>query len=128
MKDKIKSLSYYNYIFRKLRRDSKKGGAPHKPILLLSIIQLFEDNLINSNKIYITPDLVGYFKSTWNMLVTTNHDLRFALPFYHMSSEPFWKLIPNPGCEKWIEAKSSMRSFNNINTAVAYALIDEELF
>lgn len=128
MKDKIKSLSYYNYIFKKLRRDYKKGGAPHKPILLLSIIQLFENNLINSKRIYITPDLVGYFKSTWNLLVTTDHDLRFALPFYHMSSEPFWKLIPNPGCEKWIEAKSSMRSFNNINTAVAYAEIDKELF
>lgn len=128
MKSKRQIFSFYVHAFKNLRRDYKKGGAPHKPILLLSIIQLFEKNLITSSKIYITPELVGYFKSTWNALVTTSHDLRFALPFYHLSSEPFWKLIPNNGCEKWIEAKSSMRSFSNLNTAVAYAEIDNELF
>jgi putative restriction endonuclease len=128
MKSKRQLFSFYVHAFNNLRRDYKKGGAPHKPILLLSIIQLFEKNLITSSKIYITPELVGYFKSTWNALVKTSHDLRFALPFYHLSSEPFWKLIPNNGCEKWIEAKSSMRSFSNLNTAVAYAEIDNELF
>jgi putative restriction endonuclease len=50
-----------------------------------------------------------------------------ALPFYHLCSEPFWKLIANAGCEKWIESKSSMRSFGNLTTAVKYALIDKEL-
>jgi putative restriction endonuclease len=44
-----------------------------------------------------------------------------------MSSEPFWKLVANAGCEKWIESKSSMRSFSNLTTAINYALIDNEL-
>jgi putative restriction endonuclease len=44
-----------------------------------------------------------------------------------MSSEPFWKLVANAGCEKWIESKSSMRSFGNLTTAVKFALIDNEL-
>jgi putative restriction endonuclease len=128
MNDKIKKLSYYINTFQKLRRDYKKGGAPHKPILLLSIIQAYENKLITTNKIYITPELVGFFKSNWAALVRTDHDLKFALPFYHMNSEPFWKIFPNAGCEKWISSKGSMRSFNNLNTAVAYAEIDSELF
>jgi putative restriction endonuclease len=105
----------------------KNGGAPHKPILLLSIIRLFENGLFTNNQIYVLPELVASFKSNWTKLVVTNHFPIFALPFYHMSSEPFWKLVANAGCEKWIESKSSMRSFSNLTTAINYALIDNEL-
>ncbi|SMG62457.1 restriction endonuclease [methanotrophic bacterial endosymbiont of Bathymodiolus sp.] len=52
----------------------------------------------------------------------------FPLPFYHMKSEPFWRLKANVGCEKWVEAKSAMRTFVNLNEAVRYAEIDEDLF
>jgi putative restriction endonuclease len=44
-----------------------------------------------------------------------------------MSTEPFWTLVPNPGCEIWVQSKSSMRSFSNLTTAIKYALIDNEL-
>jgi putative restriction endonuclease len=124
----MNKLSYYLSCFQKLRRDRKNGGAPHKPILLISIIQAFQSGIITSNKIDITPDLVALFKSNWNNLVITNHHCLFTLPFYHMSSEPFWELIPNKGCELWVQSKSSMRSFNNLRTAIKYAQIDEELF
>ncbi len=121
-----KELKYYIRCFEKLRRDRKNGGAPHKPILLISLIQAFQQKLFQSNKIYIIPELVGLFKSNWNNLVVTNHQCLFTLPFYHMNTEPFWELIPNAGCELWVRSKSSMRSFTNLTTAVKYALIDEE--
>jgi putative restriction endonuclease len=105
----------------------KNGGAPHKPILLLSMIKLFEQSLYTNNQIFILPELVASFKSIWAKLVFTNHFPIFALPFYHLSSEPFWKLVANVGCEKWVESKNSMRSFGNLTTAVNYALIDKEL-
>jgi putative restriction endonuclease len=122
-----KDLSYYIHCFTHLKRDKKNGGAPHKPILLLSIIRLFEKEIFTGNQISVLPELVAAFKSNWTKLVVTNHFSIFALPFYHMNSEPFWKLIPNIGCEKWIESKSSMRSFGNLTTAIKYALIDTEL-
>ena len=120
-------LPYYVHCFTHLKRDAKNGGAPHKPVLLLSLIKLFEKGLISDNKIFISPELVSVFKTIWSKLVVTNHSPIFALPFYHMSSEPFWQLMPNPGCEKWVESKSSMRSFSNLMTAVNYAFIDMEL-
>ena len=120
-------LPYYVYCFTHLKRDAKNGGAPHKPILLLSIIRLFERGIFINNQIYILPELVASFKSNWSKLVVTNHHPIFAMPFYHMSSEPFWKLIANVGCEKWIESKSSMRNLKNLTTAVKFALIDNEL-
>lgn len=120
-------LSYYVHCFTHLKRDGKNGGAPHKPILLLSIIRLFEKGLFTNNQIYILPELVASFKSNWSQLVATNHFPIFAMPFYHMSSEPFWKLNANVGCEKWIESKSSMRSLGNLTTAIKFALIDNKL-
>lgn len=124
MKDK---LPYYIHCFTHLKRDFKNGGAPHKPILLLSIIDLFEKGILSDNHIYILPEFVATFKSNWSKLVVTNHFPIFAMPFYHMSSEPFWTLIPNIGCEKWIESKSSMRSLGNLTIAVQFASIDNEL-
>ncbi|MFT4203063.1 MAG: HNH endonuclease [Chitinophagaceae bacterium] len=120
-------LPYYVHCFTHLKRDAKNGGAPHKPILLLSIISLFEKGIFTNNQIHILPELVAYFKSNWTKLVTTNHHPIFAMPFYHMISEPFWKLIANVGCEKWIESKSSMRSLQNLTTALNFALIDDDL-
>ncbi|HRO75462.1 MAG TPA: HNH endonuclease [Crocinitomicaceae bacterium] len=120
-------LSYYIHCFTHLKRDAKNGGAPHKPILLLSIIRLFEKGIFTNNQIHILPELVTSFKSNWSKLVVTNHFPIFAMPFYHMNSEPFWNLIANVGCEKWIESKSSMRSLGNLTTAVNCALIDNEL-
>jgi putative restriction endonuclease len=122
-----KDLPYYLHCFTHLKRDMKNGGAPHKPILLLSMIQLFESGIFTDNQIGLLPELVASFKSNWSTLVITNHFPIFSLPFYHMNSEPFWKLIANTNCEKWIESKSSMRSFGNLTTAVKYALIDNEL-
>lgn len=122
-----RDLLYYCSRFKKIRRDYKNGGAPHKPTLLISILQAFKNNIINSNKIPISPELVGLFKSNWNSLVKTNHHCLFALPFYHMQSEPFWQLVPNPGCEVWVNSRSSMRSITNLISAVNYAIIDQEL-
>jgi len=122
-----KDLAYYVHCFTHLKRDNKNGGAPHKPILLLSIIRLFESGVFKSNEISISPDLVSAFKSSWTKLVITTHHPIFALPFYHMRSEPFWQLIAAPGCEMWIESKGTMRTFGNLKTAVEFARIDQEL-
>lgn len=123
----VKDLAYYINCFEKLRRDRKNGGAPHKPILLISLIQAYQQNILTSNEIPVIPELVGLFKSNWNNLVETNHQCLFTLPFYHMSSEPFWQLVPNVGCEVWVKSKSSMRSFSNLTTAIKFAQIDDEL-
>lgn len=124
----IKDINYYCSLFGKLRRDYKYGGAPHKPVLLISVIQAYQQKIFKTSQVSIIPELVGLFKSNWATLVTTNHTCLFTLPFYHLSTEPFWYLVPNPGCDTWVKSKGSMRSFSNLRTAIKYATIDIELF
>lgn len=88
------NLNELIYYFKSLNRDMKNGGAPHKPILLLAILRLIDRAEINSRFIEVTPDLVFEFKMIWSKLVVTNHQPHAYLPFYHMKSEPFWRLLP----------------------------------
>ena len=121
-------LQKYLIIFKKLRIDRSHGIAPHKPILLLSILQAYKQKLYTTNRVYITPDLVAIFKSTWSLLVTTPHDCRISYPFYHLKSDKFWTLVPKLGYENIDSMSSSAKSFNNLNTAIEYALIESDLF
>lgn len=122
------NLVKYLNAFKRLRIDRAHGEpAPHKPVLLISVLQTFQNEINSSRRIYITPELVALFKTNWSLLVTSNHDCRFALPFYHLTSDKFWKLIPNPGFEYILQLKASMRSFANLNVSIDCALIDDEL-
>lgn len=120
-------LQKYLRAFKKLRIDRAHGIAPHKPILLLSVLQTFQNEINSNSKIFITPELVALFKSNWSLLVTSKHDCRFALPFWYLTSDLFWRLIPKVGFENILHLKDSMRSFANLNAAVDYAVIDNDL-
>lgn len=124
------TLKKYLHAFGKkmLRMDRAHGLAPHKPILLLSVLQSIEKKRIHHNRIFITPELVSLFKVNWNKLVTTSHECKFALPFYHLNSDKFWKLVPNPGFENILGLSSSLRSFSNLNAAVNYAVLENDLW
>jgi putative restriction endonuclease len=132
-----KNLAYYLEAFTSLRQDRasiKKNGfaAPHMPILVLSVIQGFERGLLSDERIYLTPELIDLFTSNWALLVKTgNYHPLIAQPFYHLKSEGkfplWWRLLPNPGCEIWLENAGSMRSLRNLTSAVDHAEIDLEL-
>ncbi|WP_029901708.1 HNH endonuclease [Prevotella sp. 10(H)] len=123
----MKNLDYYILCFTHLRRAPNNGGAPHKPILLLSILDCIEKGYILDNRIYITPELIAYFKSNWQIWVKSKHIMNFSMPFYHMSGEPFWNLILKPGCDLKLDKSNSIKSFNLLNTVVDYALMDDQL-
>lgn len=113
--------------FKKLRIDKSHGIAPHKPIMLLSVLQMFQNGTYNSNKIYITPELVAFFKTNWNLLVTTTkHNCIISYPFYHLKSSDFWKLVPKEGTLNIDKLGSLVKSVNNLNAAVEYALITDD--
>ena len=120
-------LKKYLHAFQKLHIDRSHGNAPHKPILLLSILQLYQNNQIIDNRIFLTPELVATFKSIWSLLVITQHDCRISYPFYYMKSEIFWKLIPKPGFENINELGSIVKSFSSLYSAIDYATITEDL-
>lgn len=63
-----KDLKYYMTRFQHLRQArTKYGPAPHKVILLLSIIRGIELKILRENKIAASPIMLCLFKTTWSL-------------------------------------------------------------
>lgn len=122
-------IRYSNY-FKKLNRGFNKGlgKAPHKPVLLLSLIELIGKGIIDTNRVYISSDLLLTYRKNWKKLVSTAHSSNFSLPFFHLRSEPFWYLVPKTGKEISVTSSKSIKSFRNLVDSLAFAEIDRDLF
>ncbi len=127
-------LSHYTTLFKKLRVDKNRNyypdatthRAPHKPFLLLSIIDLTGQGRITSNVIEPSFELADTFNSYWSTVMPPGRRGLISYPFYHMRSEPFWKLIPNPGYED--RPGQNFSSMAKIREVYAGARIDEPLY
>lgn len=128
MSDKLFS-KYLEQLLSLRRGNSRKlGKAPHKPILILSIIKLIKQDKIATNKIFITSDLLITYKDLWKKLVVTEHQENFCLPFFHMRTEPFWYLVKKHGGSLELTSSKSIKSFKSLADNIAYAEIDQNLF
>lgn len=63
-----------------------------KPILLLSVLDLFELNNIDPNFIEITEDLLDLFDKYWLEVLPVTRPSTLAMPFVRMESEGFCHL------------------------------------
>ncbi|MFR9627451.1 MAG: hypothetical protein SNJ31_06870 [Rikenellaceae bacterium] len=105
--------------------------APHKPILLLSIIDLIERGLLINNQIQLSEALEKQFKHNWSRYVGDSilFQPKIATPYWHMSGESFWKLVSQNGEELTKENfQGSPYSSTNLRKQVKYAEIEQELF
>lgn len=116
------------YWITHLHRSHVNGGAPHKPILMLAVLQLIHSGHIVSPIIRIDKALLLRFDELWKSLVNTQHKRSFALPFFHMKTEPFWVLHPKQGRRFELTSSKSIKSFSALNNALEYARLDDAFF
>lgn len=111
------------------RASTKYGPAPHKPILLLTFLEMVDEGLISENRVTVSADLVGLFQENWRILVDTPHQADFTQPFFYLQNDNikgthFWYLIPKP-------AKSihgHIKSINSLIEHLDYGHFDEGLY
>lgn len=90
------------YNLRRDKRDSHE--RPHKPVLLLSIIDLLDRGLIKTNVVPFSDELVATFKRYFAVVRLHNDKPTIENPFYFLSGDGFWDLFAqgdrNPLYEK----------------------------
>jgi len=123
-----KNLDTYLRKFTKLRVDRSRGVAPHKPILLLSVIELIEQGILRENRIELSPELIAAFLKYWGKIGSDAHHSEIAMPFFHLRSERFWHLQPNPGFEATLASRVRVKTIAGLRDAVECAFLDDELF
>lgn len=124
-------LQQYTYAFAHLNRNKLRGEvAPHKPVLLLALIDYIEEKMLTTEgraelnqPIPFRPTLESKFKCIWNRYVHSEvFKPSFVNPIIHMQSEPFYHLATQPS--RNYDGKHSMLA---IESAYHGILLDSEL-
>lgn len=82
----------------KLTCDSACGLAPHKPLLLLVVLDLIEEGQLADRLLQRNGDIAFRFSSYWTVVADrrrTKPDVR--LPFFRMRTDGFWNLFDETG-------------------------------
>src|SRR5207248_5620415 len=77
---------------------AKGGPAPHKPLLLLVVLELAEQGALPTEVLPLTPELAFRFCTYCNIVAprrTQRPDVR--LPFHHLQSDGFWSALGEDG-------------------------------
>lgn len=119
---------------KNLKTNNKWGRkSPHKAVLMLTVIELFEKNILMDNEIRYDETLRAAFLKMWNM-VLPNESLFLPdayVPFWYLQSDNFWHIVPIRGKE---DILSLMRDTNikpsetKLIDSVEYAELDEDLY
>ena len=74
-----KDIDYYLSAFEKMKRAIMRGvKAPHKPILLLAILNLCQRGTIKDNHIVLSSELVGEFRKFFSSLKSLRDVFAYA--------------------------------------------------
>lgn len=132
------TLEHYCAQFASLTRapgavwdEATRRRAPHKPLLLLAVMDLVARGAIASRHISITGELVELnelFTGYWRCIVPVARTSSIAFPFSRLHNEPFWKLLPLPGRELTPAVVQSIDSVAKLRNVALGAELDEALF
>ena len=102
--------------------------APHKPILLLSVIDLFAQGHIHSNLIELDEELMELFGLYWQAVNPPSLRGDITMPFFHLHSDGFYHLLPQPVQENDLAAKRRTDGMKQLRELVLGARLDEALY
>jgi putative restriction endonuclease len=123
----LRDLAYYCNCFAKLNvsKTKERGTANHKPILILSVVELITQRSIVENQIFISNELIETFKKYWSILVAGSiYTDALHYPFFHLRREGFWDLKFRDTYKEGERIKTT----NKLKEKVEYAYLDSELF
>lgn len=119
----------YLHLFSHLRRGvTPYGLAPHKLILLLTVIHELEEGRLPENRIELTNRLQKTFQTIWNEHVRSKHIPNIALPFYHLQHDGFWHLQIFSHQREWFDSRKSIHCLGTLQKTVQCAILDPELY
>lgn len=129
----MKPLGHYVSLFEKLNTDKGNnwklsvqtaGRAPHKPILLLSVLDKFAQGSLYANLIELDADLGEIFNSYWATVMPPGRPGNIAMPYYHLENDGFWHVL-------WKSGKKpggKVHSVTKLRELSYGAKLDDDLF
>jgi putative restriction endonuclease len=125
---------FYIQAFSTLRTDTNKKRwlartnfkAPHKPFLLLSILDLIDSESLTRNFIEPSFELAETFTGYWSKIMPLGSSASMSYPFYHLESSGFWHLVGQLGV--FHKHGYPISSVKRLRELYLGARFDEDLF
>jgi putative restriction endonuclease len=123
------SLDTYADKFSQLNVGKVAGHErPHKPVMLLALLDLFEQGVIKENKITYSPELLELFGEYFEVVRSENDQPTPINPFFHLRGDGFWHHHPCPGQDAVLRALSAPPGIQTFRAISDYVFLDDELF
>jgi len=127
----IKHFSQLNRAPGAIWDEATRKRAPHKPLLLLAVLDLVHRGVITLPFIDVTGDLVELnelFNLYWRQIIPLGQTSSIAFPFSRLDREPFWELVPQPGTTITPAIINNTSSVTYLRKYALGAKLDEDLF
>ena len=107
--------------------------SPHKAMLLLTVIEMYEKGLLSDNVIRYDEELKKQFVRVWSKFLNDETEFQPSayLPYWYMQSESFWHIVPKRGKEDIISLFRDSHvkpSESKLYDCVDYAELDDDLY
>jgi len=112
-----------------LRRD--KGGdheRPHKAILLIAILDLFDRGILCHNQVAFSPELLKTFERYFEVVRRNDDWTAIDDPFCHLVDDGFWQVLAKSGHRPLSEAGDSSRLPSMRVLRETYGRFDDDLW
>lgn len=113
-----------------MQRDITHGPKkPHKLVMLLAVIDLFEKGLLIENKIPFDKMLLESFSNIFNLIRIKGEWNQPAPPFFHLRTSRFWKHKIKVGREaEYAKLTTSGGGKKRIVENIEYAYLSDDCF
>jgi len=122
------ALEKYSRLFESMKEQkSDRTFITQKALLLIAIGNLIQHEIIRSNEITLSNDLLMEFADVCIDVMGTASSYNIAIPFYYLGNESFWSLIP----QMWVACDNSEEvepTYDYIESTYSCAIIDQDLF
>lgn len=124
----------YISAFQSLKTNNKYARkSPHKAVLLLTVIEMYENKTLSVNEIRYDERLLSTFQKVWNRVLPneTTFFTNVYFPFWYMHSEGFWMNMPFRGKEEAFRDLWESRvkpTESRVKELIQYAVLEDGLY
>ncbi|MGQ9733407.1 MAG: HNH endonuclease [Candidatus Zipacnadales bacterium] len=113
-----------------MRRLQISGTSkPHKLLMLLAVLDLFDSGEVTTNRIYYDPGLAERFSAYFRAIASPGDWCQPGPPFFHLKSAGFWRHKPLPGREgSYDSLRTSGGGTKRIVDNIEYAYLSEHAY
>lgn len=101
---------------------------PHKPVMLLAVLDLMDSGQISENRIVWSPPLRKQFQKIFEKVRTANDQPTPENPFFYLRSDGFWRHVAEPGREDFVASLSNPPRLGDLANGLFHVELEPQLF